>query len=56
MRRFRTVTHDLGALELRADDEADSKTAEIEGVLLPRKGAVRLEPPIAPAAERGVHC
>ena len=48
VRNFRAVKHDLGALELRADDEADSKRQKVEGVLLPRKGAVRLGPPQAP--------
>jgi hypothetical protein len=34
----RAVTHDLGALELRADDERRQQTAEIRGALLPPQG------------------
>jgi hypothetical protein len=29
------VTHDLGALKLRADDERRQQTADVQGVLLP---------------------
>jgi hypothetical protein len=40
----RAVTHDLGALELRADDERRQQTAESEAHCHPGKGAVRLRP------------
>jgi hypothetical protein len=39
---LRAVMHDLGALELRADDQADSRRQNVDGSLSSRKGAVRL--------------
>jgi hypothetical protein len=35
---FRAVTHDLGALELRADDEADSKRQKSKAYCFPARG------------------
>jgi hypothetical protein len=34
----RAVKHDLGAFELRADDERRQQTADVQGVLLPQQG------------------
>lgn len=38
----RVVTHDLGALELRADEERRRKRQTFEAYCFPSKGAVRL--------------
>jgi hypothetical protein len=39
---IRAVKHDLGALEFRADDQADSRRQNVDGALSSSKGAVRL--------------
>jgi hypothetical protein len=51
--RPRAVGHDLGALELRADDERREQVAERRRTAFLARGQCAFDPPLAPAVKRG---